>query len=237
VIRRGVIPAVALLCALLAPASMAKGQLQARPTLVELAPGATAARMILANTGDAPVSAQVRVFAWTQADGEDRLADTRAIALSPPIVRIPPGGEQVVRIVRQGPAAAGEGSYRLVVDELPAPPATGEASGIAFRMRYVLPLFVRAAGASAPDLRCRLAGVQFSCDNRGGRAAQLGSSRLRDAGGHAVTLSPGLFGYVLAGSSRRWTLGAASLTALGSELQLETRLNGQPVTIPVARVP
>ncbi|HRP87670.1 MAG TPA: fimbria/pilus periplasmic chaperone, partial [Gammaproteobacteria bacterium] len=92
----------AVLALLPAGHAFARGQLQARPTLVELAPGNQAGRLVLANTGDAPVAAQVRVFAWSQVDGEDRLADTNEIAISPAIVRIPPGGEQVVRVVRLG---------------------------------------------------------------------------------------------------------------------------------------
>ena len=219
---------------LTASAASAKGHLQARPTLVELQPKAAAARLTLSNTGDEPVSAQVRVFVWTQQGGEDRLIATDQIVLSPPIVEVPAGGEQVVRIVRQSPAAKGsDQSYRLIVDELPG--AKGKSGTVSLRMRYVLPLFVRSAEATSPDLGCRLSAAILTCDNKGGRAAQLGRTRLLDGKGNTVELSSGLFGYVLPGNQRQWTLDLDRLTSLSADLRLESQLNGQPVTLPVAR--
>jgi fimbrial chaperone protein len=217
--------------------ALARGQLQARPTLVELVPGQQAGRLLLANTGDAPVAAQVRVFAWTQVEGDDRLADTAAIAVSPAIVRIPAGGEQVVRVVRLGEVPAGQdASYRLVVDELPVPEAEA-ASGIEVRMRYLVPLFVRAAGAAEPALRCSLAGSRLACRNDGGRPAQLGASRLADAGGKTRTLTDGLFGYLLPGTGRHWEFETGQLAGLDGALTLETQINGKPGSVPVQRQP
>ena len=217
--------------------ALARGQLQARPTLVELVPGQQAGRLLLANTGDSPVAAQVRVFAWSQAGGDDRLAETDAIALSPAIVRIPPGGEQVVRVVRLGDVPAGrDASYRLVVDELPSP-QDDATTGIEVRLRYLVPLFVRAPGTAAPDLHCSLAGQRLACRNDGGRPAQLGASRLADAGSDTKTLSEGLFGYLLPGTGRHWELDPGHLAGLDGALTLETQINGKPGTVPVQRQP
>lgn len=234
--RRAIALATAL-ALLPAAAALARGQLQARPTLVELVPGQQAGRLLLANTGDAPVAAQVRVFAWSQADGDDRLADTTAIAVSPAIVQIPAGGEQVVRVVRLGEAPAGsDATYRLVVDELPSPQAEA-ATGIEMRLRYLVPLFVRAAGAPAPALHCTLAAPRLACRNDGGRPAQLGASRLADAGGDTKTLSEGLFGYLLPGTGRHWELAPGQLAGLDGAITLETQINGKPGSVPVQRQP
>lgn len=220
-----------------APVAWGGGQLQAGPTLIELTPGATAGRMTLANTGDAPVAAQIRAFAWSQVGGEDRLGVTHDIALSPAIVQIPAGATQVVRVVRQGPApTTQDASYRLIVDELPGA-VTDTAAGINFRMRYVVPVYVRAAKASSPALQCQLLAAALACDNTGGRAAQLGASRLVDGRGKAVPLTRGLFGYVLAGSRRQWPLDPAQLQPLSAGVRLETQLNGQPLSVPVVRAP
>jgi fimbrial chaperone protein len=219
----------------MAGAAAAKGHLQARPTLVELLPQASATRMTLANTGDAVVGAQVRVFEWSQQDGDDRLVPATDMVVSPPIARVPAGGEQVVRVVRTGPAAAGKDrTYRLVVDELPG--SREATTAVAVRMQYVIPLFVRAADASAPSVTCRLAGVDLACTNTGGQAAQLGRTRLVSADGHATALSAGLFGYVLPGAQRLWKLAAGAPPA-GAALHLDTQLNGQPATLPVTRAP
>lgn len=221
----------------LAPASWARGQLQAAPTLVELAPGAGAGRMTLSNTGDTAVAAQVRAFAWSQVDGEDRLGATGDVVLSPAIVQIAPGASQVVRVVRVGAAPeTRDASYRIVVDELPTPGET-PTTGVQIRLRYVVPVYVRAAKATPSAVQCQLASTRLACRNGGGQAAQLGATRLSDRHGHSVVLTPGLFGYVLPASERHWSLDAAQLARLSGELQLETRSNGQPLTLPVTRAP
>lgn len=227
-----------LVLAVVATAASAKGQLQARATLVELGVDAAAGRLTLANTGDAPVAAQVRVFAWSQQGGQDRLAPTTAIVLSPPIVKIPAGGEQVVRIVRQGPAPAGrDQTYRVVIDELPDR-SRPNANTISFRMRFVLPLFVRDAVAKPPSLTCQIERQgqlpALTCNNSGGKAAQLGATSLLDASGQKYQLTPGLFGYVLPASIRQWPLDPKHLAKLGSILRLDTRLNGDPLALPLA---
>lgn len=227
----------AALAAFVPASSWARGQLQAAPTLVELVPGATAGRLTLSNTGDTPIAAQVRVYAWNQVDGEDRLGATQAVIISPAIVQIAPGTTQVVRVVREGaPPVGHDGTYRLVVDELPTPGEVPQ-SGVQIRMRFVVPVYARAPKAAAPALRCRLNAAQLACTNGGGQAAQLGATKLADAGGHSVALTGGLFGYVLPGSERRWPLAAASLTKLTGDLRLETRVNGLPLSVPVSRAP
>lgn len=229
----------ALGMAMAAQAAVAKGQLQARPTMLELPAGAAAGRMILANTGDEPVSAQVRVYAWVQRDGADQLVPTSDVVISPPMATIPPGGEQLVRLVRRGqPPAGSDRAFRVVVDELPGKPRPRDAA-VGILMRFVLPLFVRSAEASDARLTCRVARREslLECANEGGRPAQVGASRLQGAGGKAYALTAGLYGYVLPGSFRRWSLDPARLKSAGHALKLESRINGEPVTIPVAESP
>jgi fimbrial chaperone protein len=227
--------AAALLVAA-APVAMAGGHLQVGSTRVELSPGARASRLVLRNSGDAPVGAQVRVYAWSQPEGDDRLDETRAIVLSPPIARIAPGGEQVVRIVRQGPAPAGrDATYRVIAEEVPLSPQD-ENVAVGFRMRFVLPLFDRAANAAPAQLACQLVSATLSCLNDGGRAIKLGATRLVDAAGHSVELTNGLFGYVLPKSKRSWTLSSERLKTLGTGLRLKTKVdNASDLELPIER--
>lgn len=228
--------ATAALLAAAAPVAMAGGHLQVGSTRVELAAGARATRLVLRNSGDAPVGAQVRVYAWSQPHGDDRLEETRAIAVSPPLVRIAPGQEQVVRIVRLGDAPRGrDAAYRVVAEEVSLAPS-GEAAAMAFRMRFVLPLLDRASDARPASLSCRLVVADLHCRNSGGRPAKLGATRLVDAGGRALPLSQGLFGYVLPGSTRSWPLPAEGLARLGDGLRLATKIdNASDVELPVER--
>lgn len=239
--RRALLLASGLLFLTLGNIASAKGQLQVHGTLIELGVNAAAGRFTLANTGDMPVAAQVRVFSWSQQGGQDRLAPTSDIVLSPPIVRIPAGGEQVIRLIRQGPATSGrDQTYRVIVDELPDK-SQPNASGVTIRMRYVVPMYVRDALAKLPALACRINRQEqkatLTCINSGGRAAQLGASSVHGAGGEKYELTPGLFGYVLPASTRQWPLDAKRLAKLGSSLTLESRLNGQPFTLPIVSTP
>ena len=231
---RGIVGGLLWFCLSALP-SPAWGQLQAGPTLLEIAEGGST-ELLLRNTGDEDVAAQVRVYAWSQPGGEDQLVPSDAVAISPPIAELAPATQQIVRLVRiQAAPSDRDGTYRIVVDELPRDEASG-SSRVALRMRYVIPLFVRAPGAAPPSLTCGLeeGGTRLACDNSGGRAAQLGASRLVGADGGDLALSEGLFGYVLPANRRIWTLTGAPP---GGTLRLETRLNGQATTLPVSREP
>lgn len=236
-LRRSLLVGVLLLSA---PPVFAQGRLQAGPTLIEFAPNVTSARLRLRNTGTEPVAAQVRVYAWSQPQGEDVLVPSEDLAVSPPIAEIPAAGEQLVRIVNLAPAAAGrDRTFRIVVDELPRA-GESQTSQVKLRLRYVIPAFVRAAGAREAELTCSLetSGAELACENQGGRAAQLGQSRLLPGSGPAIVLSDGLFGWVLPGSRRVWPLSPAVPDNTGrADLRLETQLNGRSATLPVGYVP
>ncbi|GKT23183.1 fimbria/pilus periplasmic chaperone [Acidovorax sp. SUPP3334] len=115
----------------------------------------------LENRGSTPVSMQVRVFQWRQADGKDQFDVQRDVVASPPISHIPPGQRQMVRLLATQPVPPrSEQTYRVLVDELPAadplapdgpasipgPPerANADAAAVAVRLqiRYAIPLFV-----------------------------------------------------------------------------------------------
>src|SRR6266481_5415488 len=94
--------------------------LQVVPVSIEVpAPGATAT-LKLRNEGPAPINAQIRVFRWSQANGEEKLEPTDDVVASPPMASLAPKADYVVRLVRvtKRPLSEGE-SYRLLVDELP----------------------------------------------------------------------------------------------------------------------
>jgi fimbrial chaperone protein len=230
--RRLLAAVVTALVVAAAGAAHARGQLQTRQTGVLIAAGERAGRLVLANTGDAPVAAQVRLYAWVQDGHEDVLTPSTALVASPAIVEIPADSEQLVRLVRPSSAAPEqELAYRAVVDELPGPPGDEAEAAVAVRMRYLLPVFVRTADAGPAQVHCGIEAQRLVCRNSGGRAAQLAAASLVGAAGRRIELTDGLLGYVLAGSTRRWPLEAADLVALGAPQTLEVRLNGEPVQL------
>jgi len=142
-----------LLAGLLAAATPAAASgLQIAPTGLQIAPGGPAQALWLTNTGDRELRAQVRAYRWSQANGKDDLEATQALVASPPMLNIPAGGRQLVRVIRTGQdAAAGEQAFRLLVDELPQGAAT--TTGVQYVLRYSVPVFVGAAPASAAALQ------------------------------------------------------------------------------------
>lgn len=230
------IAAVLVVLALVAGTAHARGQLQTRQTGIDLPAGARAGRLVLANTGDAPIAAQVRVYAWRQEGGEDVLEPSSALVVSPAIVEIAANGEQLVRVVRpDGRAVAHEQAYRVVVDELPGDPAD-DASTVQVRMRFLIPVFVRARDPAPATLACRLETAALVCRNTGGRAAQLGATYL-SSGAQRLEVTPGLLGYVLAGSMRRFPADTSTIAKAGAHSRLEVRLNGEPATFDLGRAP
>lgn len=94
--------------------------LRVSPITLDLSAGTAASTIRLWNNDRKSVNVQVRVFRWTKVKGKDRLEPTTDVVASPPMTRLAPGSENLVRVVRvtKRPLQAKE-SYRLMVDELP----------------------------------------------------------------------------------------------------------------------
>src|SRR5262245_42609749 len=93
---------------------------QVAPLLLEVTAPGPAPPLTLRNTGSSPIATQIRVFRWSQEDGNERLAPTEDVVASPPAAELHPGQDYVVRVVRLTKSpVAGEEAYRLLIDELP----------------------------------------------------------------------------------------------------------------------
>src|SRR3546814_8342266 len=74
--------------------------LQVSPVSLRMQGEQTASALWLSNTGKSALHAQVRIFHWTQAGGNDKLTPTTDLVASPPMVSIEPSKRQLVRIIR-----------------------------------------------------------------------------------------------------------------------------------------
>src|SRR3954451_16066717 len=92
--------------------------LQVTPLLIEVPAPAATSTLTLRNESPRPANAQVRVFRWSQANGQDVLEATDAVVASPPLVKLASRVSYAVRVVRTSrqPVTAEE-AYRLVIDE------------------------------------------------------------------------------------------------------------------------
>ncbi len=230
---------------LLASSVASASGLQVAPTSLDLAPKKNADGLWLSNTGDGTLHAQVRVFHWTQEGGEEKLAPSRGLAISPPMLQIDAGARQLVRVIRSAaPPSVNEDAYRVLIDELPvdeSQTSQGDAKstvpegGLQYVLRYSVPIFVQPAGnggSVAPKLNGKVVreGDQtfIEVTNQGTGHAQLGNLVLVDAQGKREEVSAGLVGYVLPGQTMRWPL-KVSTQALASAASLQSRINSEPV--------
>lgn len=184
------------------------------PVDPQIKSGEQATALWLENRGSAPVTLQIRSFAWDQTDGEDSYRAQDTIVSSPPIASVGPGERQLVRVIRRSSADAGEHAYRLLIDELPQPrppEAAGVSAQLAVQMRYSIPLFTFGdrAGKPEPKLTFRLelaSGKRWLVLTNTG----TGHARLTDlrngSSGRLNMLKAGLLGYVLPSATMRWEL-------------------------------
>lgn len=211
------------------PALWAEG-LQVTPILLDFNPQQRALAVWISNTGKRPISAQARVQAWRQGEAGDTLEPTTELVASPPMVQIPPGQTQVVRVVRMRTTGLfSEMAYRLLVDELPsAEPVAANveraSQGIQFLFRYSIPVFVGASDSvlardvptselveSSVKAHLTLGdgqSINVAVSNTSARRVKLSDFALVAPSGERKVLGPGLFGYVLSGQTRKWSLAA-----------------------------
>lgn len=206
-------------------------------TLVRVAPAAAGA-LTLTDTGTKPINVQIRVFAWRQADGAETLTPTADVVASPPMTPLAPGAHYTIRIVRIAKSpVVGEESYRVFVDELPRSPAH-TTDTINLVLRYSIPVFFAVANAAPPrvawDVRYHAGKFILSAENSGASRLQVAGLRITDAGGVTYDLNKGLVGYVLGGSTMRWTAAAPSvrIPKPGSAV-LSYRADGSVTEVPV----
>lgn len=227
--------ALGLLGALAEPANAAS--LRISPIGIDMASSEHAASMTLVNTGTDPVNLQLRIFKWTQVDGEEVLSPTTDMLVSPPATTIPPGASYTVRVARESNAfAQNELSYRLFIDELPKPvdPRT-LGQGVSMVLRTSLPIFVVDPKAFA-KLSWRVwqdaDGLHAEATNIGRRHAKIIGLTVQPEGGAPLVFGAGLDGYVLAGSHKRFDLKMgpkAKSLADGTSVKLTARDGSQAI--------
>jgi fimbrial chaperone protein len=211
--------AITLLCGTSAASA---ASLQVQPAMVDVAAPGGASSITLRNEGAAPIAVQVRVFRWSQADGDERLEPTEEVVASPPEVTLAPHADYVARIVRvvKRPVG-GEETYRLLVDELPDA-AQAKANTIRLLVRHSIPVFFNTSDRTAPSVDWSVARkgerLVLSARNNGDSHLRISALSLRDQKGKTISFGNGLVGYALGRSTMRWTVpgGAHGFATAGS---------------------
>jgi len=201
--------------------------LQVTPVTLTLEQTQRAEGIWLSNSGDSPINAQVRVFRWSQSSYRDQLDASQGLVISPPMLTIPAGGKQLIRVIRTGSPAKAEDAYRLSINELPQ--AAAKKNNLQFVLHYSVPVFIQPPGVTDTYAKLQWQ-IQHSdgrawleVSNQGDGHAQLSEVNLITASGSRKNISPGLLGYVLPGSTMRWPLPAS----VGQGEKLEAMVNGK----------
>jgi len=209
-------------------ATASAGSFQVNPIRIELSKGITTAVVTVRNDGEEPVVLQSSVLGWTQEGGKDIYASTSEALITPPVMTIAPGAEQIVRVGLRRPAdPRNELAYRVFLQEVPPPPKPG-FTGLQVALRVGIPMFV--APVAAPPAR-KLdwsaaigadGAIQLIAQNPGNAHVQITDFELRIPDASEPIAHESTLAYVLAGQRREWTLPAAAPRAKSaSELRLK----------------
>lgn len=200
------------------------------PLRVELEGNGAGATIRLTNASNRALPVQARLFAWSQADGEDVYAPSGELVVSPSITSIPSGQTQIVRVLRRGAASPGEKRFRLAIDQLPDPalvrPGTAQT-----RIRFTLPVFVDREKAAPADFAWRIAKDRVELENRGGATARVLEIEVKTPDGRVIPVDRNALRYVLGNSTIAWPLeGGCSL----GPLRVSAQIDGQSVDVVAA---
>lgn len=213
--------AIFALCLALLPFSSARaGSFQVNPVNIELVPGRRTTEINVRNADDRPVSVRLRLYRWTQVEGEDVYSETNDLVASPPIFTIPANGTQLVRIGPRGQSA--RGAYRVVLEEIPG---KAQGTGVRVALRLNLPLYIVTDRASVPALswsawRNGTGEVVIEARNNGARHSQIIELGTVDQSGNFATLSKQMGVVLPMGSTKRWKVGKQPELVTGSTLRL-----------------
>lgn len=200
--------------------SASAGSLDIGPVSFQLYGPERTATLTVRNTEAEAVQVQVRAFDWTQT-GDNSLTASDILQVSPPFFELGPDQEQVVRLViTDAVDTSKEVAFRLFIDEVPDA-STGE-TGVVVPLRIVLPVFLTPSIDARPSLAWSVAldgdRLEVSATNTGDSRERIVDLALVDETANNSTLIEGLAGYVLAGSTRTWTLDTTVLHSSDSIL-------------------
>ncbi|MGA7242628.1 MAG: fimbria/pilus periplasmic chaperone [Terracidiphilus sp.] len=219
--RKATAFALAAILALLFTSLAAEAQaLSVLPVNIFLQPGQAATTLTVTNQGTSKTAVQIRAYAWNQHEGDDQLAPSEEVVISPPIASIAPGGNQVVRLVLRLPPMGRdqESTYRILVDQIPPPAEPGIVHVV---LRLSIPIFAEPMKRAAPNVQYHVevkAGQTYLVAvNNGLRHDVLRDIELSTSDGRKLKPVPGTSPYILAGASRRWNIAAQGPLPLPSE--------------------
>jgi len=220
--------AAGLACALALPALA--GVFSVTPVRINLAPRDRAAAVTITNDGDDELVMQADIYSWAQKPGgEDDLALSEDLILSPPILKLAPRSRQVVRLARVKRVNSDKQQfYRLIVREVPEAKPAAKDVQLQVALAFSLPVFITPPKNNrAMECGARRAGADalaIECENTGDTFLQLRDvSVANSAGDKLATRETGF--YILPGIKRTFDIKRPEGRLPGGKLKLAVTLD------------
>jgi len=220
--------AVGLAGALALPALA--GLFSVTPVRINLAPRDRAAAVTITNDGDEELVMQADIYSWAQKPGgEDALALSEDLILSPPILKLAPRSRQVVRLARVKIVNSDKQQfYRLIVREVPEAKPAAKDVQLQVALAFSLPVFITPPKTNrAIECGARRTGpdtIAVECENIGDTFLQLRDIALAtSAGDKLATRDSGV--YILSGIKRTIDIKRTEGRLPGGKLKLAVTLD------------
>jgi fimbrial chaperone protein len=217
------------------------------PILLELDSKHQITSFTVTNKADTKVTFQLSTMKWEQKKGTDITTNTNDLIITPPIITIPAGAEQIVRVGMRNPTPRSiEGTYRIILKQLPIDIDSKDlkksfTAGLRMILAFSVPLFITPVQEikridweikKIPSHKLRL-----KLTNKGNVHVTITKLLLQDAS-ESVHFSPEVVGRVLSGQSREWVLSLKkTLIGKGITIKATTDWNDKyrelNVTVPI----
>lgn len=232
------LPLLALIASSLVSHAWA-GSFSVTPVRVFMTPKDRAMAITLVNEGDTEIALQADIHSWAQkTDGSDQLDLTDELILSPPIIKLPARGRQVVRLaLLRAPDPSRQLTYRMIIKEVPEVTAPKDrVIQVPIALALSMPVFITPPVAKR-DVQCQVGAaegsLQVSCGNQGTAYAQIREISVKQGQSQLAKFEGGT--YILPGAKKNIAIkpvipvvsGEAELKLVfddGAELVSKTRL-------------
>lgn len=207
--------------------------LRVAPVLLDLKAPTAASSLRIWNDAKTSINVQVRIFRWTQQNGQDVYTAAQDVVASPPMTQLKGGAENLIRIVRLSKAPLrAEESYRVIVDELP-PAGKPQSGTVNLVVRHSIPVFFSPASTGDAEPAWKVTpqgnGYRVSVSNTGAKRIRIANLMLSGSNGQALARQQGLVGYVLGGSAASFVVPATGGKKGGGTLKISADSEGGPV--------
>jgi fimbrial chaperone protein len=201
---------------------MQAGSYTVKPVRIELSARLLRTTVQIQNLGDEPTTIQAHIVAWNANGAEEVLSANDEILLNPPIFTVAAGHAQFVRLGLRHPLPdTREGTYRLILEEIPPPPKPG-FNGLNTVLKLSVPIFVKPR-ASSPQLAWTLKRtsdqeVRLSVQNRGNAHVQIRKLAVTAGEESEPGFVQSTATYVLQNARKEWVIHNGQLAGAGKLL-------------------